>query len=62
MIMGRENTRVLPDPVKAMPIMSRPDRATGKPCRAVSSIHIKMSVDQVPALVRTQEVLKRHVP
>mmetsp|Transcript_30873 Transcript_30873/g.73528 ORF Transcript_30873/g.73528 Transcript_30873/m.73528 type:complete len:336 (+) Transcript_30873:492-1499(+) len=29
---GSENTSVLPEPVKAMPIMSRPDRTTGRPC------------------------------
>mmetsp|Transcript_31183 Transcript_31183/g.79494 ORF Transcript_31183/g.79494 Transcript_31183/m.79494 type:complete len:269 (-) Transcript_31183:176-982(-) len=32
MIMGSENTSVLPDPVNAMPIMSRPASATGRPC------------------------------
>lgn len=31
-IMGSENTSVLPDPVNAMPIMSRPLSATGRPC------------------------------
>eukprot|EP00967_Tisochrysis_lutea_P107756 scaffold166484_cov33-Tisochrysis_lutea.AAC.1 len=28
---GRVNTRVLPEPVNAMPIMSRPERMTGRP-------------------------------
>lgn len=30
MMTGSVNTRVLPDPVKAMPIMSRPDRLLGE--------------------------------
>jgi hypothetical protein len=30
MMTGRVNTSVLPDPVKAMPIMSRPDRLSGE--------------------------------
>ena len=30
-IMGREKTRVLPEPVNAIPIISRPERATGRP-------------------------------
>lgn len=30
MMTGRVNTSVLPEPVKAMPIMSRPDRLLGE--------------------------------
>lgn len=30
MITGKVNTSVLPEPVKAMPIMSRPDRLLGE--------------------------------
>ena len=29
---GKENTSVFPEPVKAIPTISRPDRATGSPC------------------------------
>ena len=32
MIIGSENTRVLPLPVKATPIMSLPDSTVGSPC------------------------------
>uniref|UniRef100_A0A8R7VGZ5 Uncharacterized protein n=1 Tax=Triticum urartu TaxID=4572 RepID=A0A8R7VGZ5_TRIUA len=32
MMRGSTNTRVFPDPVKAMPIMSRPESTTGSPC------------------------------
>ncbi len=38
MIMGRPKTIVLPDPVKAMPIMSRPDSTTGSPCTCARSL------------------------
>jgi hypothetical protein len=32
MIKGMENATVFPDPVKAMPIISLPLNATGRPC------------------------------
>ena len=32
MTRGRAKVMVLPDPVKAMPTMSLPARATGRPC------------------------------
>uniref|UniRef100_A0A0A8YW84 ATP-dependent RNA helicase DDX41 n=1 Tax=Arundo donax TaxID=35708 RepID=A0A0A8YW84_ARUDO len=32
MMSGSTNTSVFPDPVKAMPIMSRPESTTGSPC------------------------------
>jgi len=32
MTAGRAKARVLPEPVKATPTMSRPDRMTGRPC------------------------------
>ncbi len=31
-MVGRAKTSVLPEPVKATPIMSRPERMTGRPC------------------------------
>lgn len=31
-MMGREKVRDFPEPVKAIPIMSRPERIRGMPC------------------------------